>query len=178
MNSVTPHALIYFGEQYANNMQKRPFLRRPTSRNPGFQPQYTQEDGNYRDEYRRNRFNSRSPSQQSRQESRCFKCGRHGHWRAACPFDDSRSIISALRASIREIGEPPNQAAAKRLFELVNKEDGFTEAKYFHNDNDSEFETLAAAYETLDAVEIPEQTDLNNADGDNQNADFQRAGGQ
>lgn len=79
-------------------------------------------------------------------------------------------MVSAVRARIREIGGPPNQAAARILFELVNEEDEYSDG--FLVDNDNEFETLAASFENLDPAASFEQKDTPNTEEENQNLDF------
>lgn len=65
--------------------------------------------------------------------SSCQRCNLTGHWRANCPFANSDSTISVVRALIRKLGGSPSQVAAKLLSELVSEEDGNQES-YFVKD--------------------------------------------
>lgn len=77
----------------------------------------------------------------NRIDTRCWKCGRLGHWRAECTFSDSNSMVSAARGRIRDIGGNPNEAAAQVLYELVTEEDMHNLAPH---EEDNHFEALVA----------------------------------
>lgn len=54
---------------------------------------------------------------------KCFCCGNHGHWRADCPFQDSHSMIYAVRWRMKEVSGTPNEATVRVLFEIAVEED-------------------------------------------------------
>lgn len=169
--SPSPPALIHFGEQYATNMPRRSRFSRQNFRNPT-SPSY----GNNRNKGVIAPRGHNPRLQRTRSDSTCFRCGRTGHWRAQCPYDDSKSMISAVRARMREIGGPANQSAAQILFELVSEEDHFFDAEpeQYASSEDNEFEALIAAYENQNeqgALEVQENPQ------NGENADFQQAGG-
>lgn len=66
-------------------------------------------------------------------QSKCFRCGGYGHWRAECPFQDFSSVINALRRRMRDVNGTLNEAAAKVLFEIAYEHD-----KQYGNDTNME----------------------------------------
>lgn len=100
----SPHPrLINFGEQYAHNMRRNPRFVPSSPRH-----RMTQQTDSIQKEsrsYGGSKFRGSRP-QQLPKNFQCFQCGRTSHWRAQCPFENSKSLVSAVRARIREIGGP------------------------------------------------------------------------
>lgn len=57
---------------------------------------------------------------------RFFRCGKTDHWRKEYPLNNSHSMISAVRARMRDNGGSPNEAAARALYKLFSEEDDIT----------------------------------------------------
>lgn len=75
-------------------------------------------------------------------DSKCFRCGRPGHWRSEGTY--SNSIIDAVKGRIRNMGGDRNKAAARILFELASEE----KDNHFDTVDDEDiFEALVNAYQ-------------------------------
>lgn len=84
-------------------------------------------------------------------------------------------MISAVRARMKDLGGPPDQAAAQILFELTVEEDNYTD---IIDNNDNTFEVLVLEHTDGDPVKIYELGEEEEPRDETPSQDFQEAGGQ
>ena len=144
-------AFIGYGSQYAYPGNTTPRDRSSTTyRTPSTYPRSRR--------VRSQGTRSRPSPRQSR--SRCFKCGKLGHFRRDCREREDVSILHIVHSRIREHDDDPNATAASILFELVFEEDDYSLCSSTTLDEDlavdNVFEALANSRETVQSNETTE----------------------
>ena len=84
---------------------------------------YTSSSPSYKNRMQRKFIPKPFKKSASKEISKCFRCGKYGHYAFECSDSDLTTMIDAIRPRIRDTKESPDKTAEIILFELVTAYD-------------------------------------------------------